>query len=341
MNPMRAELSRILEATTILSPEAFEFAGREFGANEPYSGPAEPSAGRRKPPRIQKLQRCLYWQCYVSRFHGAYQERAWNADEPSSITEELAAASDREPTWDTDWVIDQVGSAGDIVARKNGAARRFLPGTFLTGTGPGNLPKVKGIATVFVPPGSNDLQEDYYHVFGEAVNPQEEHYQILRFYWNVTAEGAAHLFHELASRLNRFQVPFTMKCVNDGQLFYRADAAVLYVNKRFYPIAAMVIADVYESVRRHLEADTPLFTRPLAPGLAFAEDPQGESFGMNRCGLLAEAMWRSYAKGHSTTAQRLRQVAAHFRARRVSLDRPWLNPGNTIIDPYQFPFEGQ
>lgn len=338
MDELLAELQRIVEAVTILSKDSYRFAGREFRATEPGSAPRKPE-NRSANPTLASLHRLIYRQCYVCRFSGRVADHTWQIDGRSDFGEELAAAAGSEPSWDAGWEIQEIEPSGAILARKNGVARRFLPGSFITHTGPGVFPKPDTHATIYTPAGSNTTQPDYFLAFGQTVSPEDENYNIVRFYWNIAADGAACLLQELSRRLNRFQVPFVLKCVNDRRLFFRRDAAVLYINKRYYPVAAMLIEDVHEHVRPHLEADTPLFTRPLAPGLAFAEDP-GESFGMNRTRIVAEALWRSYQKGHSTAERRLKEVVARFRAQRVSLERPWLNPspGGETVDPYQFPF---
>jgi hypothetical protein len=60
--------------------------------------------------------------------------------------------------------------------------------------------------------------------------------------------------------------------------------------------------------------------------LAFAEDPgNGESFGMNRCRILAEGIWSASAKGLTSEDDRLKEIAAYFGQYGLSLDRAHLN----------------
>ena len=68
----------------------------------------------------------------------------------------------------------------------------------------------------------------------------------------------------------------------------------------------------------HLRPGTPALTKPLGEGIGLAEDPPGgDSFGMNRCGLLAEAMVRAAERGVRTGQERLALVEEAFhRARR-------------------------
>jgi len=133
-------------------------------------------------------------------------------------------------------------------------------------------------------------------------------------YWNVRAEGAVPLMRAATRGLNRFQVPFRMKCLTNTAFYTRNDAAVLYVDKRFYRITARVLARVYREIARHLRPDAPLFTKPLADGLALAEEPYtGESFGMQRCRILAEGLLGAHARGSRDEASRLEEVPAQTR----------------------------
>ena len=103
-----------------------------------------------------------------------------------------------------------------------------------------------------------------------------------------------------------------------------------------FPAAAELLAEIYCSVRPLLDASTPLFSKRLAEGLAFAENPKtGESFGMHRCRLVAEAICNAHARGVEGAEARLSEVKAVFAAAGLSLERPFLNAGS--VDRYEFP----
>ena len=111
---------------------------------------------------------------------------------------------------------------------------------------------------------------------------------------------------------------------------------MLYINKRFYRISVELLADIHHELQDHLGADTPLFTKHLAPGLGLAEEPgNGESFGQNRCRILAEGLWNAYEKGLQTEHDRLQEVRQQFERNGLSLDFPFLNPHSS--DQYMFP----
>src|SRR5581483_3139041 len=235
--------------------------------------------------------------------------------------------------WDEGWRLEQVLDDGRVIAAKGGATRAFLPGEFLTRRGLGIGPAKNRTISVLATPLGADMQVGFYHAFGETVSDFEENGDgAIRFYWNVSAEGAPRLLEALSSELNRFQVPYHFKCANCESRYPRRDAAVLWVHRRYYPIAAMLVQRVHERVRASLAAETPLFTRRLADGLAFAEDP-GDSFGSHRCRILAEALCASCG---GSSDERHAELARQFEQRGLSLDRPWLNAG--AVDSYEYPF---
>jgi hypothetical protein len=78
-----------------------------------------------------------------------------------------------------------------------------------------------------------------------------------------------------------------------------------------------------------LEPATPALTRRLAPGLAFAEDPgPDESYGAQRCRLLAEAAVTAHEHGILDPDGRLGVVRERFADVGASLDRPHLERGS-------------
>ncbi len=278
-----------------------------------------------------KLATILYNRCYTVSILDAPLSAASSVG-PEDLTPLLAAANRSRAIWDEGWRIDQLLDAGRILARKGGAARAFLPGEYLTYRGVGSGPAAGAMVNVFVPPGSADLQPTYYHAFSEAVGEFEEGEQTVRFFWNVSVEGAPHLMETITHELNRFQIPFRFKCVNRASDYPRRDAAVLYLHSRYYPITALVTESIYPRLAARLYPGTPLFAKRLADGLAFAEDP-GESFGENRMKILAASMVASRGK---SVKERLQELGRQFEQRGLSLDRPWLNPES--VDRYEFPF---
>jgi hypothetical protein len=209
------------------------------------------------------------------------------------------------------------------------------PGEFLTHGTPGLPPTAGAEVSVVAARESRTMQPGFYFAFGETLGDQEEEMSLLRLYWNVTAPGAAALISSVTAALNRFAIPFRLKSLAMAELYDRTDAAVLYFAKRYFAVAAQLLAPVYQAVRPFLNEATPLFSKPLALGLGFAENPRAsESFGMHRCRLVAEAVCKAHARGADSPDARLAEVVAVFAAEGLSLDRPFLNSGSA--DRYAF-----
>ena len=123
-----------------------------------------------------------------------------------------------------------------------------------------------------------------------------------------------------------------MKTVNDPDAARRCDTAVLYVHRTDREAALALARSVQPRVAPHMNDAVPALTLRLAPGLAFAEDPGGsESYGGNRCRLLAEALTGAWAAGHHGPG-RLAHVERRFQQEGIALDRPYLGPGSPV-DP--------
>jgi hypothetical protein len=282
-----------------------------------------------------KLAVIIYNRCYtVSIFDSEQMHRLpdGRGSETLDLTPILETANSCRASWDEGWKIDQLLSEGRILARKGGAARAFLPGEYLTHRGIGSGAKAGARVSIFLAPGSAELQSRYYYAFGATVSEFEENERMVRFFWNVTPDGAPRLMETITREFNRFQIPFRFKCASRASEYPRRDAAVLYLHPRYYPIAALVVESVHAQLSPRLNPGTPLFAKRLADGLALAEDP-GESFGENRSKILAAAMAATHGK---PVEERLAEVQRQFEQRELSLEQPWLNPGST--DCYQFPF---
>lgn len=249
------------------------------------------------------------------------------AVESGSLLDQLSLANTGRDCWDTGWEIAHVDGSGRVLARRLDVTRSFWPGQFLTEEGPELPPRPGMHLRVFFPRESTTMQPGFYFAFGSSPDEDFDGASIVRFYWAVRSSGAVALTGALTAPLNRLRVPFRFKTGVARSAYTRLDAAVLYVHKRYYQVTARLLTPVYGEVRKHLVPRVPLFTKELAPGLGLAEDPgTGESFGMHRCRLLAEAM---LAERSGAAA-----VAGHLERAGVRADRPYVSAGSA--DLYEF-----
>jgi hypothetical protein len=208
-----------------------------------------------------------------------------------------------------------------------------VPGEYAFAGGPGIRPQVGDVVSLQVLHESHVVQPGMYYVFGESLGDQFDEFDLVRFYVHITANAAPDLIEGLTTRLNRFQVPFQLKCQKRPVHYERLDAFVIYVARRYLPITARVLASVSEPVQSSLQPSVPLFTKTLRPGIGLAEDPGNRrSFGMNRCRLLAEGIVDAWKNGDQSPPTRADAVRQRFAANGLDLDRPHLNAGSADFE---------
>jgi HopA1 effector protein family len=277
----------------------------------------------------------LYDWCYSRRFDPAPAQAKAGASGDPRFVESLSAVNASRDRWDAGWRILQTMPSGQVVVTKGAITRMVWPGEFHAQAAPGLPPTPGTEANLFAPRESRTMQPGFYFVFGETLGDQEEDMSPVRFYWNIAAAGAAPLVAGVTDVLNRFVVPFRFKCLSMAGLYDRSDAAVLYIAKRYYRLASELLPEVHKAVKPFLAAATPLFSKRLAGGLGFAENPKsGESFGISRCRLVAGAVCNAHARGIDAPDARLSAIAGAFAETGLSLERPFLNPGSA--DRYAF-----
>lgn len=322
------QICKILESVDIHSTAEFTFAGRRFVT------PGDTNAPETRAAAIELLTEELYRNCFCARFSGELHERSVAADSTSLLSTELSAANQAKSRWSEGWKIIAVEERGRIFAQKAGAVRSFWPGEYVVPDLARNAPMMGTSVRVNVATESLTAQPGFYFAFGESLEDRQEGLEIVRFYWSVSDAGVVPLFRRLTRDLNRYVVPYRLKCPTDRSQYWRLDAAVLYVERRFYRITAELLFDVYERTCSEMRTISPLFTKPLAPGLGLAENPSnGASFGLHRCGLLARSLIEGFESRASGNAL-LPTVEKRFESQGLSLIKPYLNPAST--DDYDF-----
>src|SRR5260370_18132612 len=328
------ELARIVDAVAIQTPAAFTLGGR------PSSGIALPVIGLNltpdMPPLMNELVMQLYQQCFASRYAGqaaAYQP-APTASDPEWV-ESLARANQSRERWEDEWRILHTMPNGHVVAQRGNTSRTLAPGEFINLSGSGMVLSRGTVVRVYVPRESRTVQAGYYFAFGETLPDSNDELSGVRFYWNVSPDGAPQLLRRIPCDLNRSDIPFRFKTPSHPGMFARTDTAVLYAPRRYAHFTRTLVSEIHSSILPLLTEYLPLFTLLLAPGLSFAEDPgTQESFGMCRSRILAQGIWQAHVQGAHSTADRLKVVEQQFQSQGISLSRPWLNSGSA--DELQF-----
>jgi len=239
----------------------------------------------------------------------------------------LSAANNGRGTWESGWILRRTEEDGRAIAVRNEVEFR-LPAAGWRGIAEGEI-RPEGPCQVAVPKerrywiwgfylAVGNAEEDL-HASNGAVDP------FVRYYWHLLPDAAAPFVSAATSLLNAARIPFQLKVLCDPNRFHRADSGLIFVRRRNLPRASEIMARIYGDLTSGLRSEVPLFTRRLADGLGWAEDPANAmSFGQHRCGLAARALWESFARGERDRDVRALALAEAFRRERLDPQRPYL-----------------
>jgi HopA1 effector protein family len=143
-----------------------------------------------------------------------------------------------------------------------------------------------------------------------------------RVYWNLTPAGSVEAMAAITASFNDALIPFTFKVLNDSTAFIRCDAGVLYVRRKDLPVALPIVQSLATRLASGVNEAVPAMTRRIAAGVADADDPAGESFGLHRCRLIADGALDAWQRGTEGLAERMHAVEARFTAAGIRIDQP-------------------
>jgi hypothetical protein len=188
-------------------------------------------------------------------------------------------------------------------------------------------PRIGDVVAVRLAAGLPAVSPGFYTARGERGFSAEGAPRFDRLYLDLRPEGAVPFVREATRRLNLARLAFSAKVVDDPDGFDRRDAAVLLFERGDRARALAAADELRAALAPYLDHGAPAMTLPLAPGLAFAEDPGGgQSFGLHRCLLLAEAAVTAAERGVGAAGERLEVVRERFAQAGTTLDAPYLGP---------------
>lgn len=334
MTNYREHVTAALQATVFHSPMVYSWFGKR-------SQHFPPSIRRALTPETARdylsytLQSQLYSEFYCVGYAQSYRPRDASYPVPgrTPFVDTLAAANSGRGYWTSGWEV-QEGADREMIVHKQGLSLWVRPEECVANP-IGPLAPGKMVSLRF-PKEFLFLSPGFYMALGDEELVIEESQTIVRWYWNLTPTGAVRFLQSAIRMLNQAHLPYKLKVLSDPTRFTRCDAVVLYIYKTDYGAVSQCLAQIYPEVAADLEPGIPVFTKLLAPGIGLAEDPgQGDSFGLHRCGLLAEGMICAHEQGKKSLNERLEAVEDCFAEAGIGLDRLFLNPGST--DDYAFP----
>jgi hypothetical protein len=324
MNSHRRAVAAALDALRIESPTGFSWYGEP---STPLSAEVieEMGAEAARTYLCHGLQGQLYssFYCAGQAIPQPRQRLAMQPRGASPFIDSLSRANSGTGSRASGWEIARAEEDGRLVVHRDGLSLWTRPGEIIgADLSPGSE------VSVTLPPELLRLSPGFYMALGDEELHVTE--PIVRHYWHLSSSGGTALVAAATRAFNGERLPFRLKVLSDPAGYTRCDAGVLYTPQRLRRQVSGLLPSLLVDLAGHLRPGTPALAKPLAEGLAVAEGPpNAESFGMHRCGLLADAAVRAFELGLHELSERLALVEQHLGEQGIALDRPHLNPGST------------
>ena len=333
MNNYREQVAAAIQATVFHSPTTYSWFGK-LSERLPSSVKRALTPQTARNYLLFSLQLQLYSDFYCRGFAAPAKQETPGTPRVgmTPFVQELSAANAGSGYWEGGWEVRAIKDSR-VVVRRGDLELWAYPDDYLVPQGSLIVPGMQ--LSLGFPKEFLGITPGFYMALSDKEMTEDDSQGLVRFYWNVTAEGAIQLMRSVTWMLNRANMPFKLKVLNDPARYTRCDAAVLYIRKSDYDTVSILLHEIYPVIAANLRQAIPAFTRPLTFGVGLAEDPgQGDSFGSHRCQILAEGMLRAYEQRRKLANERLQIVEDHFAEHGIDLDKPFLNAGS--CDIYNF-----
>ena len=328
------KINQIVQTIDISPQRTVLVNGKTYGGefNNPYTQQASNKM------LFQALETAIYNIFYSQNKQILAPEMKYpDQHETQQFIQTLSKSNTSEESFDAGWMIEQVDMQGQITAQKGNLKRLVYPGEFLNESSFHQKPVADTMIRMIARKEHKEANSGFYYVFGNTLG-EDNFDQYVRIYFNIQAEGAAKLVNTITSILNEYEVPFNFKCLNNPVLYTRCDTAVLYFEKRYTDIVFYLLPEIYPPIKAFLNDGTPLFTKTLGKGIAFAENPfkQEESFGTHCCKMIVQGIMEALQK--KLPKQKWTEEITKCILQRhhyTNIEVLYLNPGTKY--PYSFP----
>lgn len=334
MDTYRAQIRSALEAVQIETLTGFLWFGTQYElslqeANTSLSEEQQVSF------LSLSLQNHLYQHFYCSggaSHHAVSWDPGANGADNGRFIARLSEANSGKGFWDPGWQICALHSSA-IGLMKDGLTV-YVPsedslvhrGRPLTTGATASLRHLKE---------SFNRSPGFYTVYGDEPLGATTTGGLLRLYWNVGSTGADEFVRAVTRRLNGARIPFNLKVLDDPARYTRCDSAVLYIDKESYTEFNTDHAKhILGCIADHLTSSVPALTKQIAAGVSVAENPtRQESFGSDRCNVLAKAMIATFFEQGMSVNEKLDLVEDRFRQSEIDPEKPYLQAGSS--DDYE------
>lgn len=304
---------------------------------------------RQLPQALQRRYQCQKLRDYLYDIYFSHeQDLADNADHVASVNtsshasllqndsvrginrafyEQIQAANQGKGYFDPGWLVIGAGQT-HLAVQKQGLTVQIDPNRHLRNAD--RCAQIGSIVAIQLP--KNRLESGFYVVVGNAGLGLEQS-PSLEIYFHISATGAIALMQQLTQALNDRQIAFSFKVLYDPTEYGRYDAGTLCLKRNHYSEIAPLLKHIYHQTQSEFGSPVPLFTKPLAPGLGLAEEPEAEirDFGLHRCQLIAQGLLNAWENGDETPEQRLSCIYEQFAQNNINLKFPYLNSNSIDI----------
>ncbi|WP_052158149.1 T3SS effector HopA1 family protein [Lacinutrix jangbogonensis] len=251
-----------------------------------------------------------------------------------NFLENLSNANNGSGTWEDNWlIVGEEFSTGKIIVKKKDIMFWVNKDEVISSNESyvNNTPCLVKIEKEI-----KNLNPSFYMVFGntnkEKINKFEN--QLTRFYWNLTPTGAIKYIKLVTERLNEKKCCFRTKVLSNPQEYNRSDAGVLYLDTSQLSVALPIIMEIYNDLKSYLKDKTPLFSKQLARGLSFAEDPQdGNSFGISRAEIISDTLYDCFQNKILSKNEISNEICSSFLSKGINPNYPYCSQSK--LDNYE------
>lgn len=193
--------------------------------------------------------------------------------------------------------------------------------------------KVGDLVSVLRP--SHCIRNEFYVVFNDTsdeFNPtQEESFarNSVHAYLNFQSPVAINALGFFSRNLNKDNVLHSFQVLHNPANYNRHYVAILRFDRSAYDITGFYLHDFYLRYSRFFENTVPIFTKNIMPGVAVSERPKDEnSFGLNRCRVLANAIADEFKHGNGTIESKMKFMIKNLEESKIDINKPYLNPNS-------------
>lgn len=252
---------------------------------------------------LSKVVHERYFQGRTGRAQGGGR-----ASGDSGLVAHLTHAAHGSAHWETGWRLAKADEGWAFVS--NGRLCLFLdePGLW----SPGDARLGQAVAVRMPRVRENERPHRFTLFGGGGAAPSA---RFTKYFATVALESAAALVSFFTSRATE-GLAFSLCLVNEPSDFFRRDALCLDAGPAAAEQVQKLLLDFARANPGALkeDAEAPLFTQTVAPGLASVEslgtEDVGDGFGQRRARWVAEAVWAGLHAGEKTSSEwRARLVA--------------------------------